>query len=134
MSTVEGSLTIAKAEERLLAMPPVVRREAAIVCFCTVGLRSGAYATGLLSRFGLRGVRNYSMLRHVWDGRSLVARIGPGKWQGSTNLHMFSAKYASMAPPEVTTVVFSAPVALTRALAYVPSFVRAFLVRKRGGG
>lgn len=86
-----------------------------IVCFCTVGLRSGAYARTVQAPG--RIIYNYSILEHVWDGGNLVRTDGK---QWNHTVHAYSSRYAKLFPEQFDVSVFSAAASLTKILPALP--------------
>lgn len=121
-STLRDALPPAAAEEKLATMD---EHRAHVVCFCTVGARSGAYARKLQHRFAGAHVLNYSVLRHVWAGGELVAHQGDSAT--CSRVHVFSSSYRHLVPGTVQPVQFPTHVAIWRALRAAPDLIGALL-------
>lgn len=129
VSTIEGSKTVQEAEAILSSMKKDEQQSTNLLCFCTVGARSGAYATSLHRRPLLRGrVHNYSLLSHVWAERPLVTCAQDGRCIITRRVHTFSRRFANDLPHIYHPTMFTSPTALVRAIKYIPSFVNALLM------
>ncbi len=133
-STIEGSVNQRQATERLDCVAKKqnsdrpggsVQERAAelrneqecttlpveVVCFCTVGFRSGVYAQQLCKRYGGAGVRvhNYSVLSHVWGGGAL----------SGASVHVYSGRYGKLFPGKLGQERFGTVSACWRALRWL---------------
>lgn len=97
-----------------------------IVCYCTVGLRSGMYARRL--QLDESNVYNYSIMEHLWGGANLVHPQGLA-WDG--NVHIFSARHHEIVPSRCSTVAFGTFTALIKSLLYIPSLLSALSTKPR---
>lgn len=95
-----------------------------VLCFCTIGLRSGVHALRL-KQAGLAGnIWNYSIMTHLWAGGTLVR---PDRTRWDNRVHVFSKNYQSVMPEGVVAVAFPVLVAIIRFARQIPVFVLAFL-------
>lgn len=97
-----------------------------VICFCTVGLRSGLKATKL--KADGHEVWNYSLVEHLWAGGSLVRPDG-ALWD--RRVHGYQARYNDLMPPDLNTVTFSTGTAILRALPMIPGILTAAVDRGR---
>lgn len=91
-----------------------------IVCFCTVGLRSGAFARTVQAPG--RIIYNYSILEHLWANGELVC-TDEKQWNGT--VHAYSSRYAKLFPEQFDVSVFSAVTSLTKILPALPMLTSA---------
>lgn len=93
VSTIVGSLRPEQVGERLEQIrnnTPQVE----VVCFCTVGFRSGVHARQLCNKqqqhapSSLLRVHNYSILSHLWSGGSLT----------SPRVHVYTERTGTLFP------------------------------------
>lgn len=95
-----------------------------VLCFCTVGFRSGIQAMRLSRQSSVGKVWNYSVMTHLWDGGELVR---PDGIQWDNRVHIFSERYQAMIPNRFETVSFHVLTAISRALRQIPALVLAIL-------
>lgn len=95
-----------------------------LLCFCTVGLRSGIQAMRLSRQSSVSKVWNYSVMTHLWDGGELVR---PDGIQWDNRVHVFSKRYQAMIPNKFEAVSFHVLTAIFRAVKQIPTFVLAIL-------
>lgn len=111
--TLPNSLNATEARQYLDSDRP-------IVCFCTVGLRSGAFARTLQAPG--RIVYNYSVLEHLWAGENLVRTDG-ALWDST--VHTYSPRYAKLFPQSITVRTFSITKSFTKVIPALPSLAGA---------
>lgn len=95
-----------------------------VLCFCTVGFRSGIHALRLARHVSVRNVWNYSVMTHLWGGGVLVPPDGS---QWDNRVHVYIKKYQGMMPAKFESVYFHALTAIMRAAKHIPALVLAFL-------
>lgn len=125
VGSVAGSVSLTEARTRIAALPATSRADIPVVCYCTVGLRSGAAAVVLANEFGLRRVVNYSVIKHVRSGRSLFTN-----GRETNAVHIFTDAYAALAPPSLRSTSFHPVIAVVRAAAWLPAVLRALFVQR----
>lgn len=101
-----------------------------IVCFCTVGLRSGIEAGRLRSR-GFAGARNYSLMEHVWGGGDVVRHGHDGSDAVVHAVHVYEARYADVMPQRMRTEAFGPLAALLRGIPTLPGLLTAAAASRR---
>lgn len=100
-----------------------------IICFCTVGLRSGIEAERLRQQ-GYIYVSNYSIMEHVWGNvgsaegeHNNLVKLDGSQWDGS--IHIYSRRYEEMMPQSTKLQYFSTLTALMRGFSSVPGLISA---------
>lgn len=123
VSTLSDSIPVTSAREALTKLerntPPT--DSITIVCFCTVGLRSGLYARSVT---GEGRVFNYSLMEHVWAGGRAVCPNGD-EWTG--DIHVFHISYAHLIPEWCTPSAFGNVESVIRSVPSLPSLISAHL-------
>lgn len=127
VSTLPSSIPVSEAEAKIgEAEMASSNLPLTLVCFCTVGLRSGMYARNLLAPE--RTVYNYSVMEHIWGGGPLVRPDG-SDWDG--RIHAYMARYQPVLPSRYDAPVFGHATALYRAAFLVPGFLSALGASRR---
>ena len=125
VSTIQGAVSYSKARDTLKQMKTSGSENAPhVICFCTVGLRSGLYARQIKQQ-GYK-VSNYSIMEHLNGDGQLVKDDGT-TWQ--REVHSYDNTHRAFFPSDCQFESFSTPVALFRALQYIPSFLSALVAR-----
>ena len=129
VSTIPGAISMSEAETRLASTdtPQVNEAPLQIICYCTIGLRSGLYARTLKAPG--RDVSNYSIIQHVWGGGNLSKSDddeGPVE-----EVHIFHSSYKGEIPTQYRHESFGHLTALRLVVPLGPSIVKAFFSKKR---
>lgn len=95
-------------------------RKRRVVCFCTVGLRSGIEGARLQADG--HEVWNYSVAEHLWGGNDLVRSDGT-PWD--RRLHVFIRRYENVMPGDLQTEAFGLAKAVIRGLPTLPGVLSA---------
>ena len=89
--------------EALLKSDPDKYKEALIVPYCTVGYRSGKYATALIENHGLKNVRNGEGIILWTYGETVLVKKEQGAVQTVKALHTFGSAWDLAAEGYFTT-------------------------------
>ncbi|CAN8072104.1 unnamed protein product [Agarophyton chilense] len=114
VSTIPSAIPMSLANEHLRHMEQAHGTDFQVVCYCTVGFRSGLYAKSLET--AATNVYNYSLMEHLWADGTLVSDM-----QRQTRAHVYSKHYESYFPDRYRYEAFGAFTALYRGLAHLPS-------------
>lgn len=126
-ATLEHAINLKDLNERLKKVPD--KTEQKIVCFCTVGVRSGIQAERLRQQ-GCTQIWNYSVMVHAWGNvnnnsiDNAFVQQGNKKWDG--HIHVYAKKYENLMPPSLKTKYFTNWSALTKGLPSLPGILSAF--------
>ncbi|PXF42089.1 hypothetical protein BWQ96_08195 [Gracilariopsis chorda] len=96
-----------------------------VVCFCTVGFRSGLFAKSLVPN--VQNVFNYSIMEHLWGGGTLVSPRG----EQQPRVHVYHRNYMSVFPERYQMEVFGNMKALMRGFGHLPGIISALSSRGR---
>lgn len=91
-----------------------------VICFCTVGLRSGVTSLQIVQQGMVNNVWNYSIMSHLWEAEGEVP---------FNRVHLFAKKYEQVMPSGFSYVAFPTFTALARAFALIPFFLSTFARR-----
>lgn len=126
-ATLEHAISVNDLNKHLEGVDD--RTEQKIICFCTVGVRSGIQAEHLRQK-GYTQVWNYSIMVHAWGkennndlDNAFVVQHGGKKWDGS--IHVYANKYEQLLPSSLKAKYFSNWSALTRGLSSLPGILSA---------
>lgn len=120
--TLQGGRLVRDARKELSETPQVKRN---IVCFCTVGLRSGIEAQKLMDDG--HTVFNYCIMTHLDNGGVLVKPDGQ-PWD--QRVHSYSQSHAGLFPDRYTVKWFGGITAVVRSMRSAPGVLSA--LAKRG--
>ncbi|KAI0563242.1 Rhodanese-like protein [Gracilaria domingensis] len=119
VSTIPSAVPTSVADEHISRMQQTHGNDFNVVCFCTVGFRSGLYAKGLVA--ATKNVYNYSLMEHLWGNGTLVSSQG----EQQIRVHLYSRHYESYFPDKYPVEAFGGMTALFRGLGHVPGLLSA---------
>lgn len=122
VSTLEGAVSTGRAQKRLQESD---NNMLTVVCFCTVGFRSGIHAKSLPKT--VREVYNYSVMEHIWGHGKLISPDG----HEQRRVHAYHRRYMNVMPETYEIEVFGNAKALMRGLGLFPWVISSLTNRDR---
>lgn len=122
LSTIPSAIHSSQAVQHIERLQG---KEFNVVCFCTVGFRSGLFAKSLVPKVG--NVFNYSIMEHVWGGGTLVSPQG----EQQDRVHVYHRNYINVFPDTYNMEVFGNMKALMRGIGHLPRIISAISSRSR---
>lgn len=130
VSTIPSALSISDAEHKIQELQRQVGDAGSerlnVVCYCTIGLRSGFHARTMVAPG--RSVHNYSIIEHIWGGGDLVDKDNQ---PCDDEVHVFHSIYKQDIPERCKPETFSHLKALWVTLPLGPAIASSFFSRKQ---